>query len=424
MTWSTAMPQPEIAIPVWPVATNTLRSPRARAARSSSRVTVILPIAQSEPTDSTTRSDGSRLYGPSGVSRSPGPTRRSISCRPRCEAIATSSGSSASTLWRPASTSIPRPIASPRAARHSAESLPPSGATPISSRLAPSAAASATDATIGTGRAQYGTTSSAVRPALTESTTATMSRGAYRITPWPVLPFRVSNWPSAKIASFSLIRCPRAGSRTACTTGCKVARAARSVASSYRRHPDPGLLGQHHPAVGEPETAERAVGDQQVPVEVDPVDERRHLQRLSDPELRLDHAAEHDAEAERARRVRHAHRLADAAALRELDVDAVRVGCDRRHAREVLAPLVDHDGDPLPQLAQRVVAREVVGREGLLHELDAELDQRRHQLARRLERPALVAVDAQRRVRRAADHLEPREVVGAAHLDQIGRAHV
>ena len=43
-----------------------------------------------------------------------------------------------------------------------------------------------------------------------------------------------------------------------------------------------------------------------------------------DAEPRLDHAAEHAAELERARRVHHAHRLADAARLRELDVDPVR----------------------------------------------------------------------------------------------------
>ena len=73
---------------------------------------------------------------------------------------------------------MPSDIASASAMRHSCDSLPPSGATPISSRSAPSSAASATVATIGTGRAQYGTTSSARRPALLESMTATISRGA------------------------------------------------------------------------------------------------------------------------------------------------------------------------------------------------------------------------------------------------------
>ena len=53
-----------------------------------------------------------------------------------------------------------------------------------------------------------------------------------------------------------------------------------------------------------------------------------------DAEPGLDHAAEHDAEPERARRVRHPHRLADPAGLRELDVDPVRaLGARARRRR-------------------------------------------------------------------------------------------
>src|SRR5690242_7383111 len=47
MTWSTAMPQPAIEIPIWPVGTNTAPgSPADRAACTSSRLTVIWPDAQ------------------------------------------------------------------------------------------------------------------------------------------------------------------------------------------------------------------------------------------------------------------------------------------------------------------------------------------------------------------------------------------
>ena len=63
---------------------------------------------------------------------------------------------------------------------------------------------------------------------------------------------------------------------------------------------------------------------EQVAVEVDVVAERRDGAAGGDPEPGLDHAAEHHAEAERTRGVGHADRLADAAGLRELDVDAVR----------------------------------------------------------------------------------------------------
>ena len=80
-TASTQMPQPAIAMPVWPVGTNTEPSPRARAARSSSSATVIFPIAQSEPTVSTIRA-GTRRFSPVGTFRPSGGRRRSRSSTP------------------------------------------------------------------------------------------------------------------------------------------------------------------------------------------------------------------------------------------------------------------------------------------------------------------------------------------------------
>ncbi len=145
------MPQPVIAIPVCPVATNADSRPRARAAVSSSSVTDILPIAQSEPTVCTTRTSG-RSAGPAGTLRPAGAARRSRSSTPAAAAAAESSGSSDRTVCSPASTCKPRPIASSSATRHSAVKAPPNGATPITSTLAPSEAASATEATIGTAR--------------------------------------------------------------------------------------------------------------------------------------------------------------------------------------------------------------------------------------------------------------------------------
>ena len=54
--------------------------------------------------------------------------------------------------------------------------LPAGGATPIRRQVAPRSTASASEATIGTGLRQNGTTSAAVRPACSESITATTSR--------------------------------------------------------------------------------------------------------------------------------------------------------------------------------------------------------------------------------------------------------
>ena len=95
---------------------------------------------------------------------------------PRRSAAARSSGSADSSVWRPASRSRPASIASSSAGRQAGSSLPPVGATPISSVVAPRSIASATLATTGTSRTQKGSTSTAVRPALVESTTATTSR--------------------------------------------------------------------------------------------------------------------------------------------------------------------------------------------------------------------------------------------------------
>ena len=53
-----------MATPVCPVGTYTERSPRSRAALSSSSVTTFFPITVSEPTLCTTRTESGRLYGP------------------------------------------------------------------------------------------------------------------------------------------------------------------------------------------------------------------------------------------------------------------------------------------------------------------------------------------------------------------------
>ncbi len=80
-TASTEIPQPAIAIPVWPVGTNSLAIPRRRASASSSSATVIFPIAQSEPTVSTTLAPWVR-FSPVGTLRPGGGLRRSRSSTP------------------------------------------------------------------------------------------------------------------------------------------------------------------------------------------------------------------------------------------------------------------------------------------------------------------------------------------------------
>src|SRR5260221_2885928 len=107
----------------------------------------------------------------------------------------------------------------------------------------------------------------------------------------------------------------------------------------------PGLVGGKLHALDELPPGPRIVRDEDVAVEVDVVEETRDRGARRDAETRLDHAAEHAAETERARSMHHAHRLADPAGFRKLHVDAVRALGRRRDVLERVAVLVDVDPD-------------------------------------------------------------------------------
>ena len=136
-----------------------------------------------------------------------------------------------------------------------------------------------------------------------------------------------------------------------------------------------------------------------------------------DPQARFDHAAEHHAEPEGPRRVGHAHRLADAAALRQLDVDAVRPSCALGDGRQGVHVLVDVDRERRG-LLQPLTAR-VAGRQRLLDVLDAQRRQLRYRLERLVELPVLVHVHLERQVGDAAHgaHALDVEPVPAAELE-------
>ena len=136
-----------------------------------------------------------------------------------------------------------------------------------------------------------------------------------------------------------------------------VAREARDELVTHGRGADAQtrLLGRQLDAVDELDPRPRILREEQVAVEVDVVAEARDLRGGGDAETGLDHAAEHDAEAERAGRVRHPHRFADAAGLRELDVDPVRALGAGRDVVERVAVLVDVDRDRRRRLQARAV---------------------------------------------------------------------
>ncbi len=161
----------------------------------------------------------------------------------------------------------------------------------------------------------------------------------------------------------------------------------------------------------------RVLAQQQVAVEVDVVAERRDAAARRDPEPGLEHAAEHHAHAQRAGGVDDANRLADAARLRELDVDAMRDLGAPRDVGERMTVLVDVDRDRRArlQLAPSVVAR----LQRLLAVLHAELRELRDRVERFLERPPLVDVDHQRQIRsrsHGSDALDV-EAVSASELE-------
>src|SRR4051812_2348688 len=94
-------------------------------------------------------------------------------------------------------------------------------------------------------------------------------------------------------------------------------------------------------AVDELHARPRVVAQEEVAVEIDVVAQARDLRSGGDREPRLVHAAEHDAETERAGHVRDADRLADPARFRELDVHAVSAVRAGWNIRGDMAVLVD-----------------------------------------------------------------------------------
>ena len=82
-----------------------------------------------------------------------------------------------------------------------------------------------------------------------------------------------------------------------------------------------------------------------------------------------------------------------------------------------MAALVDDERDAAPERAQLAEGVVIAGRERLLDQLDAELDEQRQEPARLLEVPALVRIDAQRQVADRADRVQALEIAVGTELD-------
>ncbi|KGJ66363.1 hypothetical protein BJA5080_02982 [Bradyrhizobium diazoefficiens SEMIA 5080] len=90
---------------------------------------------------------------------------------------------------------------------------------------------------------------------------------------------------------------------------------------------------------------------QQRAVEIDEARLRRHQHGRGHRQRGCDHAADHDLEAERLRRIRHRKRLGEAAGLVELDVHGVVALAQGSEGAAVVHALVgaDHERPPDPR---------------------------------------------------------------------------
>ena len=138
-----------------------------------------------------------------------------------------------------------------------------------------------------------------------------------------------------------------------------------------------------------------------------------------DPERALDHAAEHQLQAQGPGHAGQPDGLLDAAALHQLDVDAVEIRGDPGQVRGLDEALVGEDGDLDPVLEPGVVL-ESCGRQGLFDELDAltghPVD---HLQGLFLRLPALVGVGPEGLGGDRPDALDDLPVVGGPDLDLV-----
>src|SRR5436190_4176903 len=120
-----------------------------------------------------------------------------------------------------------------------------------------------------------------------------------------------------------------------------------------------GLLGGQLYAVDQIHSLPGILGEEQVAVQVDVVAETRDLAGGRDCEARFDHAAQHDAEVERAGRVRDSYGFPDATGLGQLDVDAVGPLSGLADVLRRVDVLVDVDRERrlLPQLGSAGIPR-------------------------------------------------------------------
>lgn len=127
------------------------------------------------------------------------------------------------------------------------------------------------------------------------------------------------------------------------------------------------------------------------------------MRRRRDAEARFDHAPAHHAHVVCARGVNDAQRFDERTAFRELEVHTVDDARELRDVGRDEARLI-RDDRQRRAVAHELQSLEVLRRQRLFHELDAEFREQWNHLERALRRPPRVRVDAQDLVRRRFAH--------------------
>ena len=280
-------------------------APRGRARAT----TVIFPIAQSEPTVRIVVAPCVR-FSPVGTLRPAGGLRRSRSSTPCSRGERDSSGSSETNSCRPLSTSSP-------AAMQSFEQVAPRR------REAPALRRDADE------RGRRRRAAARRRRVATTGKPSTVSRRSRRVEDRDDVVGPVAHHAASGLAEVRIARAPFGEDRGA-YAGATPSPGASEGSWTPSANSTPG-----HGSSASSRLPSRSTWSMSLAM----------CAPAAMPEPGLDHAAEHHAEPERARGGDHAHRFADPARLRQLDVDPVRALGAGRDVGERVAVLVDVDRD-------------------------------------------------------------------------------
>src|SRR2546427_299989 len=183
-------------------------------------------------------------------------------------------------------------------------------------------------------------------------------------------------------------------------------------ASSRRDRAEAWPVGIYKASFLDADGAEGIVRDQQIAVEIGPLDRRREMRRRRDCYAGLRRAtSEHHLEPPLVSGRDHRARGPDASAFLKLHIDAVARAGQTRHVGRTDGGLV-HDDRQLRTLPHPAEAVEVIRRDRLLDELDPEGHEARNASWRLFHGPCGIRIDANHAVEPRAEEREVERILG------------